>query len=88
MPEPRTPQRRTTLIGKKIKQHLNQSVTVFLDNGVAMNGVLLDYFYDPVEKDGCIILSNDKGDEPPVIFRRYVTTIQPRRTTAAKKKAP
>lgn len=50
-----------------------------------MNGVLLDYFYDPVEKEGCITLSNDKGGDPPLIFRRFVTTIQPR--THAKKKA-
>lgn len=85
MPEKHSLQRRVTLTGKRIRQHLDQSVTVFLDNGVAMSGVLLDYFYDPVEKDGCITLSNDKGGDPPIIFRRFVTTIQPRNAPARKK---
>jgi sRNA-binding regulator protein Hfq len=71
------------MTGKKIRQYLDQPVTVFLDNGVAMKGILLDYFYDPVEKEGCVTLSNDKGGDPPLIFRRFITTIQPNPASTA-----
>lgn len=79
MPDGTPPRRRETLTGRKIKQYLNQKIKIFLDNGIAMEGVLLDYFYDPVEKDGCITLSSHRGPglEPSIVFRRFVTTIQP-----------
>lgn len=79
MAEPPTGQRRETAIGRKLRAHLQQRVKLFLDNGVAMDGVLLDYFWDPTERDGCISLSNpkDPAAPPSLIFRSFVTTVQP-----------
>ena len=75
-PPPR--KKRTTIIGRKIRQHLNQRVRVFLENGIALEGVLLDYAYDPVEKDGILTLSSKvEGGPPSLIFRSQLTTIQP-----------
>lgn len=68
--------RRMTLTAREIRKHLNQPVKVFLENGIALDGVLLDYFYDPAEREGVITLTSNKGD-PALVFRRYVTTIQP-----------
>ena len=66
------------MTGKMILEHLNQPVKVFLDNGIALDGTLLDYFYDPVEKEGVITLSSQReGCEPSYVFRRFVTTLQP-----------
>ncbi len=81
MPDTSSPsRRRTTLIGKKIRENLNKPVKVFLENGIALNGVLLDYFYDPIEKDGCLTLGNSTaGADPSFVFRSFVTTIQPTR---------
>ena len=71
-------ERRATLTGKKILEHLNQPVKVFLENGIALDGVLLDYFYDPAEREGVLILSSQKaGCEPSLVFRKYITTVQP-----------
>jgi sRNA-binding regulator protein Hfq len=68
--------RRLTLTGREIRKHIDTQVKVFLENGIALDGVLLDYFYDPVERDGVITLTSNKGD-PALVFRRYVTTVQP-----------
>jgi hypothetical protein len=68
--------RRITLTAKKIREHLNQPVKVFLENGIALDGVLLDYFYDPAEREGMLTITSNKG-APALVFRRYVTTIQP-----------
>lgn len=91
MPDGTSPRkRRTTLTGKKILEHLNLQVKVFLDNGIALDGVLLDYFWDPVERDGVITLSSQKtGCEPSLVFRKFVTTIQPAHPNHSnKKKSP
>jgi sRNA-binding regulator protein Hfq len=69
-------ERRITLTAKEIRKHLDTPVKVFLENGIALDGVLLDYFYDPVERDGVITITSTKGD-PAIVFRRYVTTVQP-----------
>lgn len=75
---PEVPAKRRTLTGKKILEHLEQQIKVFLDNGIALDGILLDYFYDPVERDGVLTLSSPKnGREPSLVFRRFITTIQP-----------
>ena len=88
MPEDTPSKRRTTLTGKKILEHLNLQVKVFLDNGIALDGVLLDYFYDPVEREGVLTLSSQKaGCEPSLIFRKFVTTIQPAHPSNSKKKS-
>lgn len=68
--------RRLTLTAKEVRRHLNEPVMVFLENGIALEGLLLDYFYDPVERDGVITITSKKGD-PALVFRKYVTTIQP-----------
>ena len=91
MPEtPTTPKtRRTTLTGKKILEHLNQPVKVFLENGIALDGVLLDYYYDTAEREGVITLSSQKsGCEPSIVFRKFVTTIQPAHPNHPKKTSP
>lgn len=88
MPDPSSLKRRSTLTGKKILEHLNQPVKVFLENGIALDGVLLDYFYDPVERDGVLTLSSQRtGCEPSLVFRKFVTTIQPAHPAHPKKKS-
>lgn len=92
MPERSQPAKkggRVTLTGKKILEHLNKQVKVFLDNGIALDGVLMGYFYDPVERDGCITLSSQKpGCEPSLVFRRFVTMIQPAHPNHPDRKDP
>ena len=69
-------ERRVTLTAKEIRKHINENVKVFLENGIALDGVLLDYFYDPAEREGVITITSNKG-APALVFRKYVTTIQP-----------
>lgn len=66
-----------TLTSGKIRKYIDQQVKVFLENGVALDGVLLDYVYDPVERTGVLVLTSNRGSEPTLVFRQHVTTIQP-----------
>jgi len=89
MPEAPPRKRRATLTGKRIAEHLNQQVKVFLINGKALDGVLLDYFYDTVERDGVITLSaKQPGGEPSIVFKKDVSMIQPVNPAPPKTKGP
>lgn len=89
MVEPTPSKRRTTITGKKILEHLNHNVKVFLDNGITLNGVLLDYFYDSAEREGVLTLSSQQpGGEPTTVFRRFITAVQRSDSAQQKKKSP
>lgn len=79
--------KRTTLTGRVILAYKDQQVKLFLENGIALDGVLLDYVYDPAERDGVFTLSSQRTDGlPSFVFRRFVTTIQPANPPPARKK--
>lgn len=67
---------RPTVTSRRVRELVNKPVKLFLQNGIALDGVLLDYTWDPTEKEGVLTITSTKGD-PTLVFKRFVTTIQP-----------